>query len=51
MCDRADIRATAQVIITNPDMLHCSVLPAHRSFGRLLAKLRLLVVDEAHAYR
>lgn len=29
----------------------CSVLPAHRSFARILTKLRYVVVDEGHAYR
>lgn len=32
-------------------MLHCSILPAHREFARLLANLKLVVVDEGHAYR
>lgn len=32
-------------------MLHQSVLPVHRSFSRLLAQLKYVVVDEGHAYR
>ena len=32
-------------------MLHCSVLPVHRTFARLLSNLRYVVVDEGHAYR
>lgn len=37
---RGDIRAMAQLLITNPDMLHCSVLPVHSQFARLLGHLR-----------
>lgn len=32
-------------------MLHCSILPVHKTFRRLLAHLRYVVVDEGHAYR
>jgi len=28
----------------------CSILPFHTQFARLLSKLRLIVVDEGHAY-
>ena len=48
---RGEIRERAHLLITNPDMLHCSVLPVHRQFGRFLANLRYVVVDEGHAYR
>lgn len=49
--ERPEIRDSAALLITNPDMLHCSILPVHRTFGRLLAHLRFVVVDEGHAYR
>ena len=45
------MRERAQLLITNPDMLHCSILPVHRQFGRLLRNLAYVVVDEGHAYR
>ena len=45
------MRDRAQLLITNPDMLHMSILPVHRTFSRLLANLRYVVVDEGHAYR
>ncbi len=45
------MRERAHLLITNPDMLHCSILPVHKQFGRLLANLRYVVVDEGHAYR
>ena len=49
--ERAGVRARAQLLITNPDMLHVSMLPCHREFGRLLHALRYVVVDEAHVYK
>lgn len=49
--DRPRVREGAQLLITNPDMLHQSVLPCHTNFSRLLSKLSLVVVDEGHAYR
>ena len=49
--DRGAIRDRAHLLITNPDMLHCSMLPVHRQFGNFLANLRYIVVDEGHAYR
>ncbi|KAK9816796.1 hypothetical protein WJX72_005198 [[Myrmecia] bisecta] len=49
--DRGEIRERAQLLITNPDMLHLSILPVHRTFARILANLKYVVVDEGHAYR
>ena len=39
------------VLITNPDMLHAGILPQHTSWARFFANLKLIVVDELHAYR
>ena len=47
---RSRIQKTATVVLTNPDTLHCSILPRHKDHGRLLAGLRYIVVDEAHCY-
>lgn len=44
-------RAHANVIFTNPDMLHRSILPAHPRFSRWLKTLRYIIIDEAHRYR
>ena len=41
----------ADVVLTNPDFLHFSLLPNHRRWARLLRSLRYVVVDEGHAYR
>ena len=49
--DRAWARRHANVVLTNPDMLHYSILPGHERWSRLFRNLRYVVVDEAHAYR
>ncbi|MEK7681692.1 MAG: DEAD/DEAH box helicase, partial [Chloroflexota bacterium] len=49
--ERAEVRRSAQVLITNPDMLHAGILPNHRAWSRFLRHLRFVVVDEAHTYR
>ncbi|GAA4284634.1 DEAD/DEAH box helicase [Brevibacterium daeguense] len=49
--DKAWARSHANVLFTNPDMLHRSVLPRHSLFSRWLRTLRFVVVDEAHRYR
>src|SRR3954454_12901542 len=48
---RWQIRKWANVILTNPDMLHVGVLPHHDRWGDVLQNLRYVVVDEAHVYR
>ncbi|HSP73142.1 MAG TPA: DEAD/DEAH box helicase [Gaiellaceae bacterium] len=48
---RWQIRRWANVILTNPDMLHVGVLPHHDRWGDVLANLRYVIVDEAHVYR
>lgn len=49
--DRGETRDRAQLLITNPDMLHRSILPVHSQFSRILAHLKFIVVDEGHAYK
>ena len=48
---RWQIRKWANLILTNPDMLHIGVLPHHDRWGDVLSNLRYVVVDEAHVYR
>jgi DEAD/DEAH box helicase domain-containing protein len=48
---RWQIRRWANLILTNPDMLHVGVLPHHDRWADVLHNLRFVVVDEAHVYR
>jgi DEAD/DEAH box helicase domain-containing protein len=48
---RAQIRKSANVILSNPDMLHLGILPNHGAWSELFANLAVVVIDEAHVYR
>jgi DEAD/DEAH box helicase domain-containing protein len=49
--ERDAIRRTANWLLTNPDLLHHSLLPDHARWGDLLHRLRWVVVDESHVAR
>jgi DEAD/DEAH box helicase domain-containing protein len=49
--ERRRIREWANVVLTNPDMLHVGILPRHDLWGDVLHNLRYVIVDEAHVYR
>jgi DEAD/DEAH box helicase domain-containing protein len=49
--DRPLIRRNANLVMTNPDMLHASILPDHARWADFLLRLSLVVVDEAHVCR
>ena len=38
------------IILTNPDMLHCTMLPDHANWSRIYKNLRYVVIDESHMY-
>jgi DEAD/DEAH box helicase domain-containing protein len=48
---RRQIRHMANVVLTNPDMLHVGILPHHDAWAELWANLAVVVIDEAHVYR
>ncbi len=48
---RRAVRARANVVLTNPDMLHSGILPHHTKWAVLFQNLRYVVIDELHAYR
>ena len=49
--ERRFAREFAGYVLSNPDMLHRSVLPQHARWARFLGDLRFVVVDEAHRYK
>ena len=48
---RPTVRQNARVILTNPDMLHLSILPFHPAWARIFENLKYIVIDEAHIYK
>ena len=44
-------RDFGEYVLTNPDMLHRSMLPGHRRWAPFWATLQYVVVDECHHYR
>jgi DEAD/DEAH box helicase domain-containing protein len=49
--NRSRIRQKANVVLTNPDMLHVGFLPYHGKWHEFLRGLRYIVIDELHTYR
>jgi len=39
------------ILLTNPEMLHLSILPYHPKWAGFLRHLEIVVVDEVHTYR
>jgi DEAD/DEAH box helicase domain-containing protein len=48
---RSQIRRQANIIFTNPDMLHLGVLPNHSLWSTFFSRLSYVVIDEIHYYR
>ncbi|MBN1163061.1 MAG: DEAD/DEAH box helicase [Candidatus Krumholzibacteriota bacterium] len=48
---RRSLREEANVLLTNPDMLHSGILPNHAKWSPFFSRLEFIVVDEIHAYR
>ena len=49
--DRAWARRHANIILTNPDMLHYGMLPNHGKWADFFLRLRFVVIDEMHVLR
>lgn len=48
---RSLIREKSRLLLTNPDMLHSTLLPQHISWKSLFSGLAFIVIDEIHIYR
>jgi len=48
---RKAIRQRANVVLSNPDMMHSGILPHHTRWARFFESLRFIVIDEIHTYR
>ena len=48
---RRAVRARANLVLTNPDMLHSGILPHHTKWATLFQNLKYVVIDELHADR
>ena len=48
---RRAIKEKANIVMTNPDMLHTGILPHHTKWAKLFENLRYFVIDELHYYR
>jgi DEAD/DEAH box helicase domain-containing protein len=49
--ERRWIRENGAFVLSNPDMLHYSILPDHRRWASFLRRLTYVVIDECHGYR
>ena len=49
--ERTWIRKHANVVLTNPEMLHAGLLPHHERWSTFLGRLQYVVLDELHTLR
>lgn len=49
--EREWVRRQSSYVLTNPDMLHHSILPGHARWAPFLRSLQFVVIDECHHYR
>ena len=48
---RQKLRDSGRLILSNPDMLHASILPNHSKWSEFFTNLKYIVIDEIHTYR
>lgn len=49
--ERYWVRTNANLILSNPDMLHFGILPHHGRWGNFFLNLKYVVIDEMHSLR
>ena len=49
--ERTWVRGNANVVLTNPEMLHSGILPHHGKWDTFLLRLDYVVIDELHVLR
>ncbi|GAB77016.1 DEAD/DEAH box helicase [Austwickia chelonae] len=49
--ERRHLRAHTNYLLTNPDMLHHTLLPRHEEWAPFLRALNYVIIDECHVYR
>jgi DEAD/DEAH box helicase domain-containing protein len=49
--ERAAVRRTANWVLTNPDLLHASLLGDHQRWADVLHRCRVVIIDESHVSR
>jgi len=48
---RRIIKRSANLLFTNPDMLHLGILPHHTNWNDFFQNLKFVIIDEVHIYR
>jgi len=48
---RGKLRKQANILFTNPDMLHLGILPNHTLWSAFFSRLVYVIIDEVHIYR
>jgi DEAD/DEAH box helicase domain-containing protein len=48
---RRRARAEANLVLSNPDMVHVGICPHHQRWDEWLSGLSAIIIDEAHVYR
>jgi DEAD/DEAH box helicase domain-containing protein len=48
---REAVRTRADIVVSNPDMLHRAILPHHTKWAQFFEALAFVVLDELHSYR